>query len=221
MKRICPVCGARESDELLVACPNCGASYDDESLIISRPELDALEIRVLKKLTRKVSRFVFGGFSVMTVVAVATLLFQFRSLWWAGVQRLQKTLNDRIAEEFQTKRIRDTVSDVADKEAKVLLRESLQPQIDNAVAETKSAVQSFSKFLDTLRKQNQSSFDALNSELVTIKDRDRLMQLSDDAVNAGDRPALEELERIATSPNNAMNGLARSLMLQVKNFYQP
>jgi hypothetical protein len=203
----CPACGAREEDDLLVVYPACGAAYDEESSP-SPVEIAALENRILKRLTRKVATFIFGGFSVLTVVSVVTLVWQFRTLWSAGMSRLETVLNKRIDAEFKTERIQNTVTKVAEKQAASLLRDAVQPKID-----------SFDAFLRSLTEQNKANFDAINGELAILRERNRLMQLYDRAVNEADRKALEELMKIQDEPTNPLAALAGSLVLQVKNFY--
>ena len=97
---------------------------------------------------------------------------------------------------------------VAETQAGALLKDSVQPKID-----------AFDAFLKSLKKQDQASFDAVNSELATLKERNRLMQLADRAVTDGDRKALEKLIKLQNDETNPLAALAGSLTLQVKNFY--
>lgn len=217
MKR-CPACGTRDNNDLLVVCPACGAAYDDEPSP-SAADLSALETKILKRLTGRVSKFIFGGFSIFGLISAITILWQFAALWNAGMSQLQTTLNKRIDEEFKTERIQKTIADVAKQQAGSLLRDSVQPQIDKVRSETEAKVASFDAFLKALREQNKANFGTLNSELGTLKERNRLMQLADRAVNDGDRKALDELMKIKADPQNPLVGLAGSLIFQVKNFY--
>jgi hypothetical protein len=79
----CLNCGQRESDDLLVACPRCGLAYEQGTSPVPSHSLD-FEGRVLRKLTLRVATFIFGGFSLMTVIGVVMLIWQFRGFGTKG-----------------------------------------------------------------------------------------------------------------------------------------
>src|SRR6267143_528684 len=216
--KLCPQCKAREEDDRLIACPKCGASYDGPTSV-PRDEIAALERRVLKKLTRKVAGWLFGGLSVITVIGIVQFAIQFGALWRTGVSKLELLLNNRIADEFKTERIRNTISEVAQTQAKALMKSNIQPEIDKVKADTAAKSAAFDAFLTKLREENQSAYGSLASEVTQLKDRNHLMQLADDAVSTGNRKALDELRSVKMEENNPLAPLASSLFFQVKNFY--
>src|SRR5713101_3143350 len=127
MKR-CPACGTRHNDDLLVVCPECGAAFDEQPSF-SDADISAIEGRILNRVTRKVGKFIFGGFSLLTIASVITLIWQFGTLWNVGISRLQTSLNKRIDGEFRTERIQKSITNVAEAQAAALLRDSVQPKI--------------------------------------------------------------------------------------------
>lgn len=196
MKR-CPNCG-KEADDELVVCPYCHAPYSEAS---SRASLaPEQEQAIVGQVTRRIAKFIFGGFSILTAIAVVQIALQFASVYHAGVKQLERLLTSRIDAEFQTERIRKTVADTAAGESRTLLREQIDPEVKKFKDDIQSKVASYDQYLEEL------------------KERNRIMQLGDQAIFA-DRKAYEELKVAASSDKPERAAAAGAVMLQVKSFY--
>jgi hypothetical protein len=108
---------------------------------------------------------------------------------------------------------------VASVQAKSLLRDSIQPEIDTFKREAQQKAEAFDTFLHKLREENLQTYAALAGQLETIKKRTQLMELADRAVSEGDRKAFDQLMQVFNAEDHPLKPLAGSLIFQVKSFY--
>ena len=135
MTRFCKHCNARITDDRLIACPDCGAT-DFGGADTLQPLTPEQQQQLLRALTTRVARYIFGGFSLLTVISVVTILWSIKDLYSGAVTRLEQMLTDRVAAEFDQARVAQTVEQVAGKEAQQILRDQVQPELERFRKET-------------------------------------------------------------------------------------
>ena len=146
-----------------------------------------------------------------------------------GAEQIRK----RIDAEFQTVRIRDLMTEVAENEARGLLHEEVKPEVDalkkqmaqemgsvqrqsqerlssfeQSLQEAESRYQEDYKTLSARLEQRVQGAEVLSEELAEqvnkLTERNRLTELADDAILTGNRSAYDELQRISrASPSDA------------------
>ena len=67
----------------------------------------------------------------MTAIGVFQLAISFGALFYqAGVKKVEDLLVDRVNQEFETERLRKTIAEVAQDQAKYVLRAEIDPQVE-------------------------------------------------------------------------------------------
>lgn len=150
MKRRCNKCSEVVSDTRLVACPRCGGELYDYNT--SPPELTPeQEKKLLRSLWRRHWTFLFGGFSVLTVISVITLGLSLKHAYKIGMSRVETNVISRIDAEFQQDRISQTVATVASNQAAAMLAANITPTIDSFRKETQTQLAEMSAQRDQVR----------------------------------------------------------------------
>ena len=72
MPRLCSSCGARSTDDLLIACPKCHTPYSEPPPRVGLTDAEKNEI--VKAVLKRMCLLLFGGFSLMTVIGVVQLM---------------------------------------------------------------------------------------------------------------------------------------------------
>jgi hypothetical protein len=211
--KFCPKCNERAADDLLIVCTNCGTPFNQATTLTALTSEQ--ENSLLKRLTRKVAFFIFGGFSILTVIAVLQLVGTYQ----AGIDQLKTLLIARIDEEFKDPRITNTVRTVAETQSKQVIRDEIEPQVKKFKDETDGKIASYEKYLDSLRHQYAADYEALSNELQKLKERSRIMELGDQAIVNGDRKAYDELRTLMHDADVNKAAIAGAILFQVKAFY--
>jgi len=130
MKRKCKICGEVTKDDRLIVCPECGASFSngepDRALLTPQQEK-----YIIGKIWKKHWKFLFGGFSILTVISVALLVFALIKAYNTGTAYLEKTLVKNISNEFEQPRIKQTIEDVAKSEARDVITNQINPIVED------------------------------------------------------------------------------------------
>ena len=164
MERRCQICNQRITDDKLLACPKCQnlLSYDVENKpYLSKEQRMLLIDSLIKEISQKPKilwtiswRLFIALFLVFGVIATLT--------GWSIlglVNNLKLSLNKRIATEFEKPVIKQTVQDVAKSEAKRLLKNEINPEVENFIQVTNQNLEKFVSFIDN---QNDSLIEKLN-----------------------------------------------------------
>ncbi len=130
MKRKCKICGEVTKDDRLIVCPECGGSFSngesDRALFTPQQEK-----YIISKIWKKHWKFLFGGFSILTIISVALLVFALIKAYTAGTVYLEKTLVNNISKEFEQPRIKQTIEEVAKSEARDVITNQVNPIVEN------------------------------------------------------------------------------------------
>lgn len=155
----------------------------------------------------------------MTAIGVIQLALSFGALYQAGVKKVEDLLVNRINQEFETDRIRKTITEVAQDQAKYVLRAEIDPQVEQFKRDTEKKIASFEGYLDEMRNQYAGQYQALAREVTRLKERNEILKLADDAITSGSRRALNELLKTINYGNEENQRTALAAIFQVKNFY--
>ena len=166
MKRKCKSCSHVVTDDRLVACPSCGGDLGHEGNSIPALSPDQ-EKHLLRSLWRRHWTFLFGGFSVLTVVSVVTLALSLSTAYKIGMQHVESNVVARVDLEFQQEAIRSTISSVASNQASELLISSIQPTIEDFKAETQDKLDDIYRFRDEVSTVTSNVID-IRDNLTTI-----------------------------------------------------
>jgi len=141
--------------------------------------------------------------------------------FWFGVEltrpAIERYITQSITEKFAESNIKKTLTDVASTKAESIISDEIRPETKKA----KQQIASFETYLNEKEEQYDIDYDKLAKQVSSLEDRDNLMQLSDDAINNGDRQAYEKLSIVANdaSKGESIRNAAKAEWFQVKRFY--
>ena len=166
MKRKCTVCGAVTKDDRLIACPECRADF-----VSAEPDRTVLtpqqEKYIVGKIWKRHWTFLFGGFTVLTIISVALLVLALVKAYTSGTARLEKTLVDRVSREFEDPQIHALVSNLAAIKAEALLLEQIKPEVATFKAEVASQLAELKSLVaDTRALKSHSDAHAKQIEAI-------------------------------------------------------
>jgi hypothetical protein len=121
-----------------------------------------------------------------------------------------------ITQKFAEPNIQNTMRSVASKEAKSIIEEKVNPAAENA----KQQITSFQTYLSVLEKKYEGQYLQLAQEVGKLENRNRLLELADDAITNGNRLAYDKLVKVADDPKQPEAAMVASTQrFQVKIFY--
>lgn len=219
MSQYCPNCRKLVDDQLVV-CPDCKGSLSDQisSLqTLTKEQLGYITNKVVTQTTSRMVKMLWGGFAV---IAAGSFLFS----WWnleiihkKSVKYLENKLTARIEAEFETKRIRDTVTGVAEHQTKLIIRDKLEPSIKEATDLVDKKTGEFEEILNEFTTKYDAETNILAEEVGILKLRNTIMKLGDEAIATGKAAPYDKLFEIySTSENEYERLLAQSTIHQIK-----
>lgn len=166
MKRKCTVCGAVTKDDRLVACPECGADFvsgePDRTLLTPQQEK-----YIVSRIWKRHWKFLFGGFSVLTVISIVFLAIALLEAYKSGTAHLEKTLVDRVSKEFKEPRIKNTVREVAAERAGEMMKKQIEPEVARAKQELQGQLADVQSAVDEIKKLAAPPSLSLHSSTIT------------------------------------------------------
>lgn len=185
MAKICPKCGAAQTDVHYIMCASCKVAYVEEESVALNLSPDALQ-EIVKKLLRSV-RFwcLFGVGMILVALGVVEALDwltgrNLRTLT-AELERSSSNqlavaygeITNQIVAEFKEPRISQTVSSVAASEAQSILRGQVSPVVEQFKRDVSDKLDASLKEIDARLKaqdpMRQSIVSAMAKAEVTIK----------------------------------------------------
>ena len=157
---------------------------------------------------------IVGGLSVCSIIGFIIMCWQV----YAWVRRESAIyITDSITKKFAEPNIQNTLQEVASQEARTIIQSEVQPEAEEAKRQT--AV--FENYLNQMEVKFDAEYKNLADQVSRLAERDRLIQLADDAINNGNRQAYEELLRMANnaSVDEKVRSAAKAEWFQVKRFY--
>lgn len=166
MKRKCTVCHAVTTDDRLLACPECGADF-----VSGEPDRNLLtpqqERYIVSKIWRRHWKFLFGGFSVLTIISVVLLIVALVKAYNSGTAHLEETLVTRVAKEFEEPRIQKTVRDVAAERADEMMKKQIEPEVARAKQELQDQLVDVQSAVDKIEEMAAPPSLSLHERSIT------------------------------------------------------
>lgn len=158
--------------------------------------------------------FIIGGLSACSIIGFIGICYQ---IYVRVRHESAAFITTSITEKFAEQNIKDTLQSVASHEAQTIIQNEVQPE----AVKVKKQITTFENYLNQMELQFNNEYKSLADQVSTLKKRNELMQLTDNAINNGSRGYYEELWRTAndmTQPEE-IRAAAKSEWLQVKRFY--
>jgi len=145
--------------------------------------------------------------------------------FWIGIQitlpqiyrKAEQYITESITKKFSEPNISKTLQDVASQEAQSIIASEVRPGVEKA----KEQIVAFETYLDDMELKFDAKYKILAEQVSNLEERDKLMQLADEAINNGNRQAYEGLMRIANDSfqDENIRFAAKAEWFQVKRFY--
>jgi len=148
MTRICPNCGYKVENDLLLACPECNNLLGDDPGRLSREE----EQRVIKGLKRNIRRDMLFLAGVLAIITILSL--------WGIKEGLERVTLKRIDEQFEQPEIQTLLEDVARTKTKDLMQRQIDPELKRLRKELSEQVAQFGKFQAMMRKSCRGAIES-------------------------------------------------------------
>ena len=124
-------------------------------------------------------------------------------------------ITELINKQFSMPNVESTLENVAEKEAKRIITEHVQPEIEKV----KKEVNSFELFLNDYQKKYDTELTKITKEVSSFSKRNEIIQFGDRAINYGDRDAFNKLVELVNSEKNDFKEAAFAEFYRVKKFY--
>jgi hypothetical protein len=208
MTRICPNCGHKVENDLLLACPECKKLLGDDLGRLSRED----EQRVVKGLKRNILRdmlLLAGALGIITILSL-----------WGIKESLKKIALERIDEQFEQPRIQILLEEVARSKSNDLMERQINPELKRLRRKLSGQVDEFEKFQSMMRERLQTDYQLISNEVLRFQRRGDIFELGDTAIGDMSRSAYEELREILNDPSDALLQLAaKSEIIRVNNAF--
>ncbi|MDD5015628.1 MAG: hypothetical protein PHW73_11150 [Atribacterota bacterium] len=158
------------------------------------------------------------GTIVFTVLAILTFIgfsISVVSIYNKVVDSSSIFITNLIDKQFSTPNVESTLKNVAEKEAKTIIVEHVQPEIKRV----KEEVNSFELFLNDYQKKYDAELTKITQEVYFISKRNEIIKIGDRAINYGDRDAFNQLMELVNSEKNDFKDMALAELFRVKKFY--
>jgi len=206
--RVCPNCGFKVQNDLLLACPECRQLLGDDLGRLSAVE----EKKVISGLKRNVIRdilFLAGALAVIIIIGL-----------WIISGGLEKITLERIAKQFEEPRIQALLQDVAKMKTTDLMQRQADPELKRFRKELSERVEEFGQFQSKMRERLDQDYQIFLSELLRIQKRSKIFELGDMAIAEMSRSAYEELLEIVNEPSDpSLQLAAKSEVARVSNAF--
>lgn len=135
---------------------------------------------------------------------------------------VEKKVEILILEQFKEPKINNTMKEVAENQAKIIIENNLNPKIEKATLSISEKTNIFNKNLNQLKDNYDSQLKTLKTEVSYIKQRNDLFKLGDTAIAYGVATALDKLNNLYIDPdetNEELKTIAISEILRIKSYF--
>jgi len=158
------------------------------------------------------------GSIVLVVVGILTFIgipLSLDRIYLKVVDSSSIFITNLINKQFSKPNVESTLKNVAEKEAKTIITEHVQPEIEKV----KEEVNSFELYLNDYQKKYDTEITKITQEVAFISKRNEIIKIGDRAINHGDRDAFNQLMELVDSEKNDFKEMAFAEFLRVKKFY--
>ena len=152
---------------------------------------------------------------VVSILAFIGISVSLVSIYNKVTDNSSKFITELIDKQFSMPNVESTLKNVAEKEAKTIIAEHVQPEIEKV----KEEVNSFELFLNDFQKKYDAELTKITQEVYFISKRNEIIKIGDRAINYGDRDAFNQLMELVNTEKNDFKEMARAELFKVKKFY--
>ena len=167
MERECPRCRATVTDDRLLRCPSCRSFFTPLGISLA-PEQ---EEEIYRRLIRRLKAYVFGSFSLLTLISSILMFDSLKSIYDRSVRFANGLVVERIDRDFREPRITQIVETVAADKAKDLLKTQVEPEVERFQHQTDQSLQKLDKLTDDLDLKYKTEYDQLSRDLSNVATR--------------------------------------------------
>ncbi len=161
----------------------------------------------IKKWFRK---YIGGGILSLIIMGI--------TIYFSVIAKSTKYITNSITDKFAEPKIEETLKEVAKNQANIILENSLNPTIQEALLSVDQKIGLFDIDLQEFKKQYDQELKMLAQEVEYIKNRNEVLKLSDRASASGDAEAFEKLGNISNSSKDEnIRMLALSEIFRIKS----
>ena len=168
MDRLCPLCRKITTDDRLVRCPECYSLFNTFTSP-PYPLTQEQEDRIYQRIHRRLKQYVFGSFSILTLISFVVGLDSYLSIYQRATRTLNSLMVSRVSQEFKEPRIKAIVQEVASDQAKALLNDEIKPQVTDFQKETKRSIEDFERITQAMAAQYTAEYDRLNQKMAAVQ----------------------------------------------------
>jgi hypothetical protein len=171
MEKKCVKCGLLVSDGRLVLCPDCKGGLiefgNTEPIQLTENQMTELISKAKKGAAKELWGWFWKGFAAIAVLSFIYSGFTLDKLYRKAIDIVQGQINERISEEFETPRIRNTISDIASLQSKDLMAKKISPIVNDFKDETNkqlseiNKITDFSMLLFAAQNGDRNAFDSM------------------------------------------------------------
>ena len=173
-------------------------------------KIDELKNDIIKTLQKKLWGWFLVGLAVLGGVTGLSL--------WGIKCKTEQIVIDRITKQFEEPKIQAILKEVAEKTAKDIIDNRLDPEIQDAKTTVNQKIGLFEADLQQFKDTYESEIERLSSEVEYIKTRNDILKLSDSAFATGEAEPFEEIFNIYnTTEKEDIKMLALSQILRIKS----
>jgi len=152
---------------------------------------------------------------VVSILAFIGISVSIVSIYNQVTDSSSKFITELINIQFSKPNVESTLKNVAEKEAKTIITEHVQPEIEKV----KEEVNSFELYLNDYQKKYDTEITKITQEVSFISKRNEIIKIGDRAINHGDRDAFNQLMELVDSEKDDFKEMAFAEFLRVKKFY--
>jgi len=177
--------------------------------------VNQLKLEIKSELLKWIKKSGMKISIVFTILAIFGFQVSLLSIYNKVKDSSSVFITKLINEQFSKPNVESTLKNVAGKEAKTLIREHVQPEIDKV----KEEVNSFELYLNDYQKKYDVELTKITQEVYLISKRNEIIKIGDRAINSGDRDAFNQLTELLNSEKNDYKEIIRAELFRVKKFY--
>jgi len=180
-----------------------------------RETLNQMKGEIKKEIlnwVKKWGKIILSIFAILSIIGYSVSLV---SIYNRVTDSSSIFITKIINKQFSKPNVESTLKNVAEKEAKAIITEHVQPEIEKV----KEEVNSFELLLNDYQKKYEKEITNITQEVSFISKRNEIIKIGDRAINHGDRDAFNQLIELVDSDKNDFKEIAFAEFLRVKKFY--
>lgn len=206
MTRICPNCGFKVQNDLLMVCPECRQVLGDDPGRLS-PEV---EKRMMKGLKKSIFRDLCLFAGILLIIIVMSL--------WIIKEGMEKTAIHKIEQQFEEPKIQALLQEVARAKAQKMMERQIEPELKRFREALSDRFSELEELQSVMKEKMQQDYQIFSDEVLRFQRRSTIYELADTAIEYMSRPAYEKLlEFVNDSTDPSLQLAAKSEITRINS----